>query len=468
MMKQLQFIGLLSWNNRPAVVFACCAFPALLFLSVYTPAFQVPDEVHHFMRAYQVYQGEFFPMKELRGDGNWSVGGMVDKNIMPLDTVYHELKFFSQNKVTSQAQQRASGLDWSGDVFTDTRNVSIYPPFLYMPTSLGIALAKGLGLNIENTLIFCRILQSLCVLGLSFVGLCLSIKGQWWLCLVLLLPMSLGQMASVSQDGFLISLAVLSVALLGRVIDSGSSKKTPHMIYFSALCLWLLATARPPYIALALSFLVVAREHKDIRHVFRAALSSFLLVCGGALLWFWHLSQNVFLKDQRIEGVSYEANIGFILFQPIEWLGFLLRSIVAQWSYYFKTFVGNLGHHDTPFPDLYYMAAFIALCLAGGLTAGTQRSLSTNAWAWLTIVFLTILGIFMALFITWTPLHYPYLHGVQGRYFIPVAFFIGLIGAKNHGVLPQALSLWGVRWIKGFALGTLMLTPYVVYVRYYG
>jgi uncharacterized membrane protein len=81
------------------------------------------------------------------------------------------------------------------------------------------------------------------------------------------------------------------------------------------------------------------------------------------------------------------------------------------------------------------------------------------------IVLATIVGIFLVLYISWSPLRHPIIEGPQGRYFIPAVLFLAL-GAS-------ATALTGINQIAyrcvmlAFAAYTLVITPYVVMARYY-
>jgi uncharacterized membrane protein len=81
------------------------------------------------------------------------------------------------------------------------------------------------------------------------------------------------------------------------------------------------------------------------------------------------------------------------------------------------------------------------------------------------IVVATIIGIFLVLYISWSPLYHPMIEGVQGRYFIPATLFVAL-GASSYSL--SGLSQIVYRCIMlTFATGTLIITPYVVMGRYY-
>jgi uncharacterized membrane protein len=81
------------------------------------------------------------------------------------------------------------------------------------------------------------------------------------------------------------------------------------------------------------------------------------------------------------------------------------------------------------------------------------------------VLLFTIVGLFLVLNISWTPVGSLTIHGVQGRYFIPVAFFLSLIAGftdkPNLGVKFQR----GI--LSTFAVATFLVIPFAVMNRYY-
>ena len=61
-------------------VFLCLAIVFGICISIITPPFQVPDEIVHFDRAYQISKGEIFETKL-----NNTVGGYIPLSIMQLE-----------------------------------------------------------------------------------------------------------------------------------------------------------------------------------------------------------------------------------------------------------------------------------------------------------------------------------------------------------------------------------------------
>ncbi|OGR31562.1 MAG: hypothetical protein A2139_13830 [Desulfobacca sp. RBG_16_60_12] len=127
-------------------------------------------------------------------------------------------------------------------------------------------------------------------------------------------------------------------------------------------------------------------------------------------------------------------------------------------------FIGVLGWLDTRLPQPVYK--FYPLLL--GLTAVTgissqerERRFTWGAAGFAAGLFLASSGLLLlALYLTWTPVQAPYLDGVQGRYFLPLAPLALLW-------LPPIFSL-KEKWYRIFTLGVFLVWAYLSYLSVVG
>ena len=219
---------------------------AVVLLSINLPPFQNPDELADFFRAEHISRGNLIGQRFEA----YKSGGLVEENIFPAYVPFAEIPSSPDIKLDYDKYARAGEVRWSGKGeivnFPSTAN---YPPFLYAPSVVGIWIGKLADLPIVQTLYLSRLLSG--IVSVAVGGAAIALAGTLgpWLFAMLLLPMSLSQMAAVSQDGLMFSLAALSAAIIARAMISG-----PISIRFFRLRLRLalIGMARPPYAALAL------------------------------------------------------------------------------------------------------------------------------------------------------------------------------------------------------------------------
>jgi len=447
------------------------ALPLVIFLAIKVPAFQVPDEDSHFARAYQITHGEFFPTKrELPNKaGNFTVGGTVDQGIFKASGGYRYLIFRPDLKVDSEKTKNADGVQWGKDAWQDTRNVSIYPPLHYSISALGIVIGKSLNMTITDTLKLSRLMNGVIAVLLIMVALFTLKRGAGIFFVVLMLPMSLSQIASTSQDAICIASAALCVAFISSINDEMSSVQRRVILTVSSILLLVIATARPPYIALALFYLYYAFLYRNHDHLRNGLLVAFMGSLFAVILWSVYVATFVSVPFGP-EGVDYKGQALFILHSPIIWLHIFIESWLQRWGFYAVSFVANLGHLDTSFPSYYYwLAALTLFCASLAGILNSKRTENSRPWQEsiiaLTIIIIAVLGIYAVLYISWSPLKNPIIEGAQGRYLIPVALFLSLCASRNIVICRRELGCRVI--ILCFSITTFFITPFVILTRYY-
>lgn len=447
------------------------ALPLVIFLAIKVPAFQVPDETSHFARADQITHGEFFPTKRELPDkaGDFTVGGTLDKGILKASRDYRYLIFRPDLKVDPEKTKNADSVQWGNDAWQDTRSVSVYPPVHYFVSALGIVIGKSLSMTITETLTLSRLMNGLIAALLIMTALFTLKRGTGISFVILMLPMSLSQIASTSQDAICIATAALCVAYISHINDDMPSVQRRVILTVSSILLLVIATARPPYIALALFYLYYAFLYRRHAHLRNELLVAFIGSLSAVILWSIYIATFVSVPFGP-EGVDYKEQALFILHSPIAWLGILIESWLQRWNFYAVSFIANLGHLDTSFPSYYYVLAGLTLCCA--FLAGIFNSeRANNSWfrqetiIALTIITITVLGIYAVLYISWSPLNNPIIEGVQGRYFIPVALFLSLCASRKLVMSRRELACRVV--IFCFSITTISTTPFVIFNRYY-
>lgn len=93
---------------------------------------------------------------------------------------------------------------------------------------------------------------------------------------------------------------------------------------------------------------------------------------------------------------------------------------------YFHEMVGVLGWIDVVLPGWFYRLAGWTLSLAVvGSTVRRHPLLSRPASGWLFLAATLACGlVFLLEYLTWSPVGFPFVDGVQGRYFLPIAVLL--------------------------------------------
>ena len=383
---------------------------AVLLLILTVPPYQVADEVAHFKRVEQLSRAEIFGSRAGR-----SAGGVVNAGIDATAAAYANLPAHPEEKVQTDEARRVAPIRWStrGYASSDFANTVVYPPTFYLPAVSGVLIGRWLDLPVVETLALARALSGMvsvavCVLALSLAG-----SAAPFLFAILSLPMSLFQIASVSQDGGLIALSALAVAIFVRGREQHEA--FPGFIVLSCL-IALIAASRPPYIVLSILLLLYPGRSM------RARLAAVMTV--GACVTAWAYLVSDLAPFSAAPGADPHAQIESALANPARVAWILWRSINIG---FVETLVGRLGWLDTRLPIPFIAASIAMLGVAAIATAGLRHERPPETVAVLAILLAAAAGLILllgTLYVMWTAPGMISIPGVQGRYFIPLAMLI--------------------------------------------
>jgi predicted membrane protein DUF2142 len=431
-------------------LFLIYALPTVVALSIITPPFQVADEPAHIERADQISRGKMISDR---------LGGIVDGSWVVIRALYQNMWFHSEVKQTVALAREAGAIRWSGPQdHVNFQDSARYGPLLYAPQAIGVLFGRLAGISMAQTLVAARVINGLAACVVGFLALSICRRGRALTFATLLLPMTLSEFGSASQDALLISLSILAVAMASRALAERRPARTAEFAVFAFI---VVATtmARPPEFALA--FLTPAflgsrdpawRSKGLIAAVAVATVICWLRILSG-------LTPPV-PPDESLSGQFHR-----LLADP-----FLLPAVMmntfANNVWWLKTVVGYLGWTDALMPSWYYLTAGGALAMALIAPRNRGPALWPGTLALLTFVAL-VTALCAALYVTWTPLGQATINGLQGRYILGVlpllAWAIPECGPRlERGLTPTWYP------VLLFPLITLAVTPVVIMDRYYG
>lgn len=440
---------------------------------VLQPPFQTSDGYTQFARAVELVRGQIDPaVVTPRGIGV----------SLPISVIHFFNDFYAVRvdpgiyHVSLAALNRANALRWSDAstfILSDSpllwpNGSGSYSVFLYLPQVVGIEIARLLNLSLLAAYYLAATLNGICAVAVSWLALRIAGFGKALMFGVLLLPMSLSLYFSDSQDALIIAFGALMFAIVSANIVSppqtlGAYRRT--IVGLSVLG-YLLCVDRPPYLPIFLFLFLIPppptitrasagppelqSDSPDSGFLGRRALPGrwFPIVVGGLLAAGAAGTFLVALKlgstGVALPHASVHRQLDYQLSNPLVTIGVFWRTITEAGPNWADTFIGELGWYGIgPLlgRGVYLIAGFglLALALVGrGIptaeSAGGKRLVSQRGHvppvAWLfgsgVVLFVVLLLTMESLYLAWTPVAYPVVAGVQGRYFLPVAFFAAL------------------------------------------
>lgn len=447
---------------------------ALLFgipLALITAPFQAPDEPQHFLRAYQISEGGWLPSR--RGDRG---GGDLPVSLLEVPGRFAYLRFH-WNEKTSWNQIRDAmrvPLDPERHQFIPFVT-AIYSPIAYLPQATGIAIGRQLSLPPLGLMYLARLVNLLAWIVLGCIALRITPICARPLLLLLMMPMSLFQAASMSADATTNGLAVLFTAIvlrfaLGRSTLAISTAKWIGLVLLSAG----LTVTKFAYLPLAGLVLLIPRERFGSNR--RRWTSLAVLLAGNlaaVLLWMPQThGLNAVVRDQA--NVSARGQIEYLRSHPSALLTVAWNTIVLDGWPMVRSFVGWLGSMDARMKVAFivpYLAVLFLACWSERSLAGPLRLRKWIAVILISAV-LSIGAVGLLNYIYWTPIAKSHVDGLQGRYLLPLApAVVYLLWAITRKLPPPPWKSLSSRKLDTIASGIAIFSSayaiILVYFRYY-
>lgn len=429
------------------------------------------DERFHFFRSYQIAQGEIIPQIINGEKGAW--GGCVENKA--LRYVWPFFVSQDQNLPASkgEATTRAAEIDSSEDTSTTCFNFApsaAYSPILYAPSAIGIAITKRIGAGIDTQMYAGRLMNLAFFIAMVYVAVMMMPVLRIPTLMVLSFPTLINLASSYSPDPVtnLITLMFIACCLRMAILKEKIFWQT-----FTLAC--LVGLLKMTNIAFLPFVLLIPSSLFSNRNKWMAYMTGCIMAgCIVALAWngyyswvpseFWHSGGNI----EAAKAELMESPIGISLF--------IIQSVIIQTPDMFKGMFATFGGG----PQLYsftangfYCLFSVAIITASAIASADKNKATLNSAR---LYLLPIIGIgsivlvFLALWIGFSPLGLDGVAGVQGRYFIIsfltmmmfIMFFVSR--SKAFEVVSGATSSIKRYILAILALSNLVLIAHVSYM----
>ncbi|MEE8664286.1 MAG: DUF2142 domain-containing protein [Acetobacter sp.] len=390
-----------------------------------TPPGQTPDEQTHFARGVMLSEGQI--IGQLLSPAASDSGGMLPSNFTSGYTGFDDLPFHPDRRASPIVMDSLRNVHWNKErTFIGFCTTVIYAPFTYIPSAATIWVARHTRMTILQTSYAVRLVNGFLTVCICSIAIALARRGALFLAVIASMPMTMALAASCSQDGILISLAILASSILTR-FNRLTEISFQNWILLSFLFA-VLAVSKPPLLMCALIPAILMLDKKKWLALLPFALG---LVFVG--IWSWIGIKPVKIQFLPDRGVSDSGQIHWVL-THLTMIPTLAVNTLKQNGYnYVREWVGVLGWLDAPLPHAFYNLALATLFLSVIISASSLLSKEVIPQSKLisAVTVLSILAtagaIFLSLYIIWTKVGNLSVDGVQGRYFLPIVPFFALL-----------------------------------------
>lgn len=389
-------------------------FVVVCGVSMLVPPLQSPDELDHLQRSYLLSHGQVF----LDTPAGESSGGKVDTGLISYLVNYAVLAGKPEARLTSDLQRRGDAAQWSGERgFSILPGTGYYFPAIYAPQAMALAIGENLNFSIDASYRMARFFTLVATIGLLIAAFKIYRPSPLAL-IVLVLPMTIFQMTASTIDGISVAMAFFAVSCFKRDMErEGTDQRTFIML---AVSIFLLVTCRAYMLPMLIMLIAPAVLYRSKKRIIISVVVTIAAVAWIALAM-------AHTTDLRFSGkVSSGEIANHYLANPSALLGVIYSTLsnAELTTMYWQSFIGKLGWLDTAMSMPIYIAitSLIVFAILINIRIGTFRQRS--ALILLLCGTASIVLVFIAMLVTWTPHPAQSILGVQGRYFAIPAILI--------------------------------------------
>ena len=400
------------------------------------------DEETHLMRVWEMSTYAFVPNEKLGGD-------------FPFPAVYWDLSYRRQMLIrTVEAdfweKYGSLAIDANDYIYGDLSTRSVYSPPLLLPQALVMRLlGRSWQLPALTVYYACRLIGLLSYIFLTWLAVRFVPFGKWILAILATSPVAILQAVTISADSISNGIAFL---FIGGTLAIAQRKEIRWKEWaFLAILFFILFWGKLNLVPLViLPFLVIRPSKFKMRYGYLillvTALTLLLLEVVG-----WSLLAYSELRTPP-EGTDPVGQVKFIFTQPLAFIPILAKNVWMNSLSYMRGWVAIYGFDYWPVPSwtyYLYIASFVTALFAHANDEGPD---SRTRWGLLIVFAITYLATIVSLYITFNPVGFDLIDGVQGRYFTTVMplLFLTLAGfpfIKRMGVpalFPVILAVLGL------------------------
>ncbi len=437
-------------------VFVPVAFAFGVIMTFVTMVHGIPDEPDHIDTAYR-YANMILFMGD-PDEPNTIYKRQCDACMT--DMLANGIESNSYYQLMNHFFERPADTDYITVSYADTS--AIVPAIVYVPTALGIALGRVLGLSALMTITFGRLMNLFVFVLLIWWAMRIIPYGKNALGMIMLLPIALQQAASASYDPMITGGIVLFAALCLKASEQGKIKKW-EVLLLAILTLFIAMTKGGVYLPICLMILIIPYRHRKKKPAVR--IQKTVLIACLIVLTLLIVCTLVIPKVLQILGTDELVKDGVALYSIEYVLKHPLNVIYLYWNtlaenggtYLAGLLGGRLSWLDVKINWLYLVIFWTGLLLLVNIdTEKYKKTKKSCVVMVLSCISATVL-IMASMMLAYTTLSESAINGLQGRYFLPLFPCMLLLASTDMGTVRQKQA--------GSILMVMMLTNIMVVLQ---
>ena len=444
---------------KKEIVFVAALLAVSCLFTLALPPFSSPDEEAHINTAYRLANEKF---------EGYSKEDLAERTIQRRREDYSETfenkhtDVFSYEYVYDNLFEKA---DKEG--IKPISNVWAVSDFdgVYMMGALGIKVSHMLNLSYVGSMYLGRLFNLLFFAVCLFFAIKITPVGKNVFMALGFFPITLHLANSFSRDVFVISLGFLFTAYLLYLLKQEETYKWWQLLLLAVICV-LLAPSKFIYCTLCMAVLLLDIRKVPLLNRIKIKINPVLAVVAVGVCAVAAVGLAVIIRPDVLRTVlpalssseSLETllatnpeatfNIGLMLQNPVVTLKLILATIFENGAYYIKSVAGGvLGYNSVLISDGFIIIILICAVLSAFSCERDSYTLRIRDRGMFGFISLIILALVVYLGISWTPVYYTTIYGIQGKYLLPVLpmAFLALRGStfkiKNDIFNPLCFTM---------------------------
>lgn len=427
-----------------------------LTLCFLIPPMQVSDEGRHFLRAWQISEGQLLPQVNF---DTHQAGGFVPSAAADFVRYRVTSEFLRNEDHLHSISDRLQALDTAAQTqaplserrFVAFPGSAVYSPTLYLPQAIAIRIARLFSKKIYVWFYTARMTNAVVAILLIFLALRLAAAHQLLLLIPAILPISLQQISSVSCDAEIIALSVLFVALCVRFLAFDGRLIRGAL----TLCLLLLVLGKLVYVPLAL-LLLPSYKRLGWRRAIIFCSTVTAIAVGASLAWSTLVRPVFPLIGWDTPGHNPSAQAYFVATHVVGFIGILLHTLYWGGHRILYEGIGFLRWDELPLPPWFYKVAYIFFAAVFFVLVLNWKKIDVPRLIFGALAAATtFIVIFLAAFVLWNSVGASFIGNVHGRYFIPVIAILSFIFPSRTALRHSSRALLQTLVVGFFVLSAL-------------
>ena len=466
----LRFMNFSLFKIYPVIILVL----GIGFMNVFPPM-SAPDEIAHFISAYKLsnmIMGERATVSDghviIRASDIWIEDSdndyLYDKDTSIKEGVLIPKEGSSGRVLGSKLEESTYGqffkkglkfnrdeyISFEGNQYNKVQSLHAPVntiPAVYIPTALGISLARILKLNTIGLVMLGRFANLVMFIIFGLLSIHFLPKNKEFIFLISLLPMTLEQAASFSYDAIMISALMFFVSYVFYIIYKKDNFNIKDLLII-AMFAGLILPCKIVYVPMLLilfgipvkKFALFKNENIKRQNIISFIISA-LVVISALGIAMYLVNKTAFISystgsNAKLDWAGEESyTIYYLIHNGLKTVKIFYNTLLLQTEYYHKTMLGfYLGHADeiigVPYIIflIFNIGLLFCICQKDGEALLKRK---TKILTGIGLLFM-ILAILLSMLVAWTPISSEFIQGVSGRYFIPVLLPLFLLLKNNR------------------------------------